>query len=168
LQRQGGVLRICAGDQEIALYLSNGRIDLARSQNLPASFKLGRFLVEDSVVSRELLAPLLDQTNADRLLGEELIEQSHATAEQVKAALKRQTSELVYEAVRWKTGRFFFDNNVGCLEATLAGLDLAPGGLLMEGFRRVDEWQLIEGSFKFDDVLVTDEAVLSRYGQTQE
>ena len=32
----------------------------------------------------------------------------------------------------------------------------------MEGFRRVDEWQLIEGSFKFDDVLRPDEVAIQR------
>ncbi len=168
LQRQSGALRMCAGDQEIALYLANGRIDIAKSKNLPASFRLGRFLVEDSVVSRELLEPLASEAESDRLLGEELIERSRATEEQIREALRRQTSELVYEAVRWRSGRFYFENNEGCPEATLAALQLAPGGLLMEGFRRVDEWQLIEGSFKFDDVLRCDEAVMNRYGQTQE
>jgi hypothetical protein len=32
----------------------------------------------------------------------------------------------------------------------------------MEGFRRVDEWRLIEGSFDFDDVLYADPTALER------
>src|SRR5690606_29479878 len=77
-------------------------------------------------------------------------------------------SELVYEAVRWRNGRFTFDVDQSCPEAALAQLGLAPGGLLMEGFRRVDEWQLIEGSFKFDDVLLADQAAVARLSERSE
>lgn len=164
LQRQTGGLKISYGDQEIVLYLSDGRIDLVKSAHLPLSFRLGRFLLEDGVVEAEALQALMEETvEKKRLLGEELLKQGLASADQVQVALKRQSSELVYEVVRWNTGRFTFDVNASCAEATLAHLQLAPGGLLMEGFRRVDEWQLIEGSFKFDDVLLKDDVAIERY-----
>lgn len=165
LQRQTGALRISYGDQEIVLYLGTGRVDFASSTNLPASFRLGRFLVEDGVVSREQLDPVLQDSETRRLLGEELERRGIASPDQVQGALKRQTCELVYEAVRWRNGRFTFDVDQSCPEATLAQLALAPGGLLMEGFRRVDEWQLIEGSFQFDDVLTVDQAAVERLSE---
>ncbi len=168
LQRQTGALRITYGDQEIALYLAEGRIDFASSSNLPMSFKLGRFLVEDGIITREQLDPMLQDSASRRLLGEELEQRGMAKAEQIRGALRRQTSELVYEAVRWKNGRFTFDVDQSCPEAALAQLSMAPGGLLMEGFRRVDEWQLIEGSFKFDDVLHTDAAAIARLSERSE
>jgi hypothetical protein len=34
----------------------------------------------------------------------------------------------------------------------------------MEGFRRVDEWRLIEGSFDFDEVLFPDPVAIERLG----
>ncbi len=164
LQRQTGALRIAYGDQEIILYMSDGRLDLARSAHLPLSFRLGRYLLEDGVLTNQQLQELTSSVAASkRLLGEEIIKQELATQDQVGAALKRQSSELVYEAVRWKSGRFTFEVGASCAEATLAQLGLAPGGLLMEGFRRVDEWQLIEGSFKFDDVLLKDPVAIERY-----
>lgn len=162
LQRQTGALTITGGNREIRLYLSDGRIDLAKSQNLPLSFRLGRFLVEDGLLSRDELAPFLQDSETKDLLGEALMAAGRATKEQVYKALRRQTSEIVYEAVRWSQGRFVFENGESCPEATLAQLKMAPGGLLMEGFRRVDEWQLIEGSFKFDDVLRPDETAIER------
>ncbi|HEX2730372.1 MAG TPA: DUF4388 domain-containing protein [Polyangiaceae bacterium] len=169
LQRQTGALHINYGDQAIAIYLVNGRIDFARATNLPMSFRLGRFLVEDGVVTREQLSPVVDGSRPERrLIGEELERRGFATPDQVKLALKRQSSELVYESVRWKQGRFNFDVGDSCPEATMAQLSLAPGGLLMEGFRRVDEWQLIEGSFKFDDVLVVDAAAVERISERSE
>jgi hypothetical protein len=104
----------------------------------------------------------LEDKDTKNLLGESLVATGRASTEQIQKALRRQTSEVVYEAVRWRSGRFTFENGESSPEATLAQLALAPGGLLMEGVRRVDEWQLIEGSFKFDDVLKPDENAISR------
>ena len=169
LQRQTGALKISYGDQEIAFFLGDGRIDLARASRLPASFLLGRFLVEDGVADRRRLDGVLSEPGSQtRLLGESLISAQIATETQVREALKRQTSELAYEAVRWKSGRFMFHVGQSSPEATLARLGLAPGGLLMEGFRRVDEWQLIEGSFQFDDLLLPDPAGIERLGEHSE
>lgn len=169
LQRQTGALRIAYGNQEICFYFADGRIDLAKGVNLPHSFLLGRFLVEDGVVERRRLDSLLGESGASaRLLGETMVERKLALEEQVREALKRQTSELAYEAVRWKNGRFTFSIGQSVPEATLAHLALAPGGLLMEGFRRVDEWQLIEGSFQFDDVLAPDRGAIERLGTRAE
>lgn len=165
LQRQTGVLKISYGNQEIAFFFGEGRIDLGKSANLPSNFLLGRFLVEDGVVERKRLDSVLDEPDAvPRLLGETMVERQLAGEAQVREALRRQTSELVYESVRWKNGRFMFHVGQSSPEATLAHLGMAPGALLMEGFRRVDEWQLIEGSFQFDDVLVPDKVAIERLG----
>jgi hypothetical protein len=162
LQRQTGTLRIENGNRSIKLFLSDGRIDLGKTENLALSFRIGRFLVEDGLLTREELEPFLEDKDTKNLLGESLVETGRASTEQIQKALRRQTSEVVYEAVRWRSGRFTFENGESSPEATLAQLALAPGGLLMEGVRRVDEWQLIEGSFKFDDVLKPDENAISR------
>jgi hypothetical protein len=44
-------------------------------------------------------------------------------------------------------------------------LGLETSALVMEGFRRVDEWRLIEGSFDFDDVLFPDPVAIERLGE---
>jgi hypothetical protein len=46
--------------------------------------------------------------------------------------------------------------------AVKAALGLPCGALVMEGFRRVDEWRLIEGSFDFDEVLYCDQVAIER------
>jgi hypothetical protein len=52
------------------------------------------------------------------------------------------------------------------IPAEVAGVRLALSisALVMEGFRRVDEWRLIEGTFDFDEVLARDEAAIERVG----
>src|SRR5882724_1535410 len=166
LQRQTGVLSIFTRQSEITLYVKMGRLEFAASRGLRIEFRIGRYLVEDAAITREELNTVLDnRAGSKRLLGELLVQLGMATEEHVRRALVRQTTELVYEVVRWKTGRFAFTVGAENLAATKAALGIETGGLVMEGFRRVDEWRLIEGSFDFDEVLYHDTVAIERLGQ---
>ncbi len=166
LQRQSGVLSIFTRYSEITLYVKQGRLEFAASRGLRVEFRIGRYLVEDGAITRDELQTVLDnRAGSKRLLGELLIQLGMATEEQVKRALVRQTTELVYEVVRWNKGRFAFSVGAETPAATKAGLTIETGGLVMEGFRRVDEWRLIEGSFDFDEVLYHDTVAIERLGE---
>jgi hypothetical protein len=166
LQRQSGMLVISRPEAEIQVYLSEGKLDLVQGRGLPVGFRLGRYLIEDGVIEREALRAILESpSSGKRLLGEILIGQGQATPEQIQAALRRQTCELIYELVRWEKGRFAFYEGAISPESTMAELGLAAVALLMEGFRRVDEWRRIEGSIDFDEVLFQDTAVIERAGR---
>jgi len=162
LQRQTGALSVFTREAEITLYVRNGRIDFASWRGLRSEFLFGRYLVEDGATTKDQLASALDTKNAGKLVGEALLELGHATREAVVRALVRQTSELVYEVVRWKNGRFSFSVGVDHPPAVKAALAMETSSLVMEGFRRVDEWRLIEGSFDFDDVLYRDQGAIER------
>jgi CheY-like chemotaxis protein len=166
LQRQTGVLSVFTRQSEITLYVKMGRLDFAASRGLRIEFRIGRYLVEDGAVTREELNTVLDnRAGSKRLLGELLTQLGMTTEDHVRRALVRQTTELVYEVVRWKTGRFAFSVGAENLAASTAALGIETGGLVMEGFRRVDEWRLIEGSFDFDEVLYHDTVAIERLGQ---
>jgi len=166
LQRQTGVLSIFTRQSEITLYVKQGRLDFAASRGLHVEFRIGRYLVEDSAITRDELQTVLDnRAGSKRLLGELLIQLGMTNEDQVRRALVRQTHELVYEVVRWKAGRFAFTVGVDNPAATKASLSIETGGLVMEGFRRVDEWRQIEGSFDFDEVLYHDTVAIERLGQ---
>ena len=169
LQRQTGALFISSPAGEITLFIQNGRLDLAQARGLPPSFRLGRYLLQQGAVGREELAHFLDnRAGSKRLIGDALVQLGLTTEAQVASALKLQTSELVYEVVSWKQGRFTFTGDASSPEATLAQLGLTPGGIVMEGYRRVDEWRLIEGSFDFGDVLVKDPLAIERLAESSE
>ena len=166
LQRQTGVLSIFTRQSEITLYIKAGRLEFAASRGLRVEFRIGRYLVEDNTITRDELHTVLDnRAGSKRLLGELLIQLGMANEDQIKRALVRQTQELIYEVVRWKIGRFAFSVGSDNPAATKAALGLETGGLVMEGFRRVDEWRLIEGSFDFDEVLYHDTVAIERLGQ---
>jgi len=161
MQRQTGALKLMQRSTEVTLYLGQGNLDYAASKGLPREYLLGRYLVQSKAVSRKDLRNVLEnRAGSLRLLGETLVRLQLVTEEQVKRALVQQTSELLYEVVRWKKGRFQFvaaaDNPI----AKKSELQLAVGGLILEGFRRVDEWQLIEDSFDFNEVLFRDQAAI--------
>jgi CheY-like chemotaxis protein len=165
LQRQTGALSIASPSAEIILYVRDGAIDLAQARGLPLSFRLGRYLVQQGALRREDLTHFLEnRADSKRLIGDALVQLELVTDANVTAALKEQTSELVYEVVGWKMGRFTFARDVTCPEATLSPLALAPGGIVMEGFRRVDEWRLIEGSFDFGDTLQSEPQAIELVG----
>jgi hypothetical protein len=129
-------------------------------------FLLGRYLVDIGAVTREELGNVLDHRSGNkRLLGELLVQLGMVTEDQVRRALTRQTSELLYEAVRWNAGRFAFTVGAENPAAAKAALAMETGPLVMEGFRRVDEWRLIEGSFDFDEVLFKDAVAIDRLGE---
>jgi hypothetical protein len=169
LQRQTGALSIASPNAEITLYVRDGMLDLAQARGLPAWYRLGRYFVRKGVISQDELSHFLDhRAGSKRLIGDALLQLDMVTEAQVTDALKMQTSELVYEVVGWKQGRFTFTRDATCPEATLTQLGLAPGGIVMEGFRRVDEWRLIEGSFDFDDTLQRDTSAAERLTETAE
>ncbi|MEO6600188.1 MAG: response regulator [Polyangiaceae bacterium] len=166
LQRQTGVLSIFTRQSEITLYIKLGRLEFAASRGLRVEFRIGRYMVEDNTITRDELQTVLDnRAGSKRLFGELLIQLGMANEDQVRRALVRQTHELIYEVVRWKIGRFAFSVGSENPAATKAALGLETGGLVMEGFRRVDEWRLIEGSFDFDEVLYHDTVAIERLGQ---
>jgi CheY-like chemotaxis protein len=166
LQRQSGALSVFTKYSEVTLYIRQGRVDFASARGLRGEFLVGRYLVEIGAVTRDELANVLGHRGGTkRLLGELLVQLGMVTEDQVRRALARQTSELVYEVVRWNAGRFAFTIDAENPAAVKAALGLEAGALVMEGFRRVDEWRLIEGSFDFDEVLYQDTVALERLGE---
>jgi DNA-binding response OmpR family regulator len=164
LQHQTGALVISNRKSEITLFVREGNIDFARSRGVRDEFLLGRYLVESGAISREDLDTVLAQRSGSRrLLGDLLKDLGLVEPEAITHAITRQTSELVYEVVRWKVGRFTFTVGIPP-EVASVRLGLSTSALVMEGFRRVDEWRLIEGTFDFEETLARDETAIDRVG----
>ena len=98
------------------------------------------------------------------LFGRDLVMRGLLSEAQLKRAMARQTAELTYETLRWSHGTFHFRRSKLLPEiAADAALGLNVDTLLLEGFRRVDEWRLIERDVRnFDLIFVRDEDRISR------
>jgi CheY-like chemotaxis protein len=156
-QAQSGVLVVRSFDgKAISLCLSKGTVDLVLARGTPVDLRLGRYIVAEGLMDQDELAPLL-QRAGQGLLGRRLMKLGSVTEEELKRALARQSSELVYEALRWPRGTFSFSRFAKRPEADEAALGLPMTSILMEGLRRVDEWRLIEEQIdSFDRVPLID------------
>jgi DNA-binding response OmpR family regulator len=109
--------------------------------------------------------PRDEVSSARRLLGDILVDSGRVTREQLRDALARQSSELVYEVLRWPRGRFEFRRETLPALAESARLGLPVASVVMEGFRRVDEWRLVEASLgSFESVLQKDAVAVEAVG----
>lgn len=159
-QRQTGLLSIRSGEAEVVVYLREGLVDLVQGRGMPSKLRFGRYFVEEGLISREELEAVLRDKSPSKLMGELLVEVGVVQEEAVRKMLRRQSSELIYEILRWQKGRFSFSHRPFPPEATDARLGLPIASVVMEGFRRIDEWQLMEESFDFDGVLLKDDVAL--------
>jgi CheY-like chemotaxis protein len=150
-QRHSGALRVTHGETKarIEIYFRGGRVDFATAVGVAEEYLIGRFVVETGEVAPEALAGVLEAraraVAPAPLFGADLLARGLVSRETLALALARQTSELCYETLRWPTGFFQFRPS-GALPpaAREAALQLSVDRLLLEGYRRVDEWRVIE------------------------
>jgi CheY-like chemotaxis protein len=174
-REQSGVLRVVntRTRAQVELVFRDGRIDFAGAVGVAEEFLLGRFAVERGDVTAEALEKVLDErrkaSGKPPLFGADLVARGLLTPAQLRRAMSRQTSELCYETLRWTHG-FFQLRRVDDAGADGALVELARGAalginvdrLLLEGFRRVDEWRVIERVVdNFDRVFVRDETKIN-------
>ncbi|MEZ4256109.1 MAG: response regulator [Polyangiales bacterium] len=151
-QRRSGVLLVRQESRRIAVCFRDGCIDLALGQGGEREFLLGRYFVERGWVTPELLDEHAATNGDGEWLGARLVAAAVVTREQLRDALVTQTSELLYEALRWKRGTFHWSHGAERPEANDARLRLPMVQILMEGLRRLDEWRLIEEQIRDFDM----------------
>lgn len=170
-QAQTGTLSLSHAEARLEVFLRQGRIDFATARGVPEEFLLGRFLVESGQMTAGALSGILElralYPEGKGLLGADLIQRKLISPEGLRKAMSLQTQALVFEGLRWGSGRFRF--NTAAELPTLAreaALALPIDALIMEGLRRVDEWRLIEREIgDFAMVFVRNEEKLTTFGR---
>lgn len=171
LQAQRGMLEIESDDPDlhpgagVRVALRDGRIDLCLGSRLGDEFLLGRYVSGLGMASREVVERAASVADG-ALLGERLLRAGEITRVDLARALTRQSCEVLYEVLRWRRGRFRFFAGDAPRAASAAALGLASDTLVMEGFRRVDEWHVIRDAVPSERaVLVRDDAGLLHASQ---
>ncbi|MBI4509563.1 MAG: response regulator [Deltaproteobacteria bacterium] len=167
-QSQAGILQVQRASAAVDVFFRQGKIDLAAARGVSEEFLLGRFILESQVMTKQDLdAFLKSRTPGSKLLGDQLVKLGYLSEGELRRAIVRQTCELIYEILRWNHGRFAFTSTRDlppvAVQAAL-GLDIEE--ILMEGFRRVDEWHLIEREIEnFDLVFLRNEDAVTQMGR---
>lgn len=167
-QKHTGILTARRGAGHLEIVFNRGRIDLASATGMSDELVIGRFLLEAELITKdELDAVIATRDSTSGLLGTDLIGQGRVSEADLSHALARQTAELIYEALRWNFGTFSLAPGSDLPKAAVdAALGLDVEGILMEGFRRVDEWHLIEREIDdFEMVFLRNEDAVAQMGR---
>jgi len=163
-QLHTGTLRVLNTETSarIELYFQAGRVDFGAAVGVAEELLIGRFTVETGDITPEALTHLLAEraraTGPLPLFGADLVARGLISEQALSLALSRQTSELAYETLRWRAGFFQFRGGELPAAAREARLGLNVDRMLLEGYRRVDEWRVIEREIAdLDDVFVRNE-----------
>ncbi len=164
-QRHTGTLRVLNSDAgaRIEIYFQSGRVDFAAAVGVSEEFLIGRFTVETGDVTAAALTSVLEERARAKgplpLFGADLVARGLLSQEALTLAISRQTSELAYETLRWRAGFFQFRRGgEPPAAAREASLQLNVDRMLLEGYRRVDEWRVIEREIAdLDEIFIRNE-----------
>jgi CheY-like chemotaxis protein len=168
LQSQTGVLHVETTLLSLDIFFWEGKIDFVQALRATPALLLGRVLVAEGAMRAKELELFLRYRRPHKLLGSQLVQLGLVQVEELRLALARQSSELIYELLRQRSGRFTFRQvQVPPLYAQEFRLALSTDALLMEGYRRVDELQLIEQRIgSRQNVFACDPHAVERFGHS--
>ncbi len=142
-QTKTGVLHLASKEEEVHIAFSNGNIVRADSASRRRRDLLGTMLVNAAVLPQKRLEEALEvQKRTLQRLGDILVEKGFISREQLKETYQLQVSETIYRLFGWKTGTYEFEQGAVEFDPALIS-PIRSDGILMEGFRRVDEWPAI-------------------------
>ncbi len=137
--QKNGTLILTNVRKETGVVFRDGAVVYATSNQ--EQFRLGAVLLRKQMLSSEQGEAIdaLMRSNGGRF-GEVAVRQGFLTDDQVRDFLKVQVSEILYDAFVWDGGDFSFTEEMRLPDhAVTIALDLP--NLLLEGARRIDQWE---------------------------
>lgn len=148
------------------IYFDRGRICYASIVN--RRDRLGDILVKHGKITQAALDAAIERQSRTRgkRLGEILVEDGALSRVELEHYMRVQIEEAVYFLFTWTAGNFNFESDIRPDTQDFL-VSINPESLLLEGARRVDEWNLIEKKVpSFDLIFTIDRDRLSLSGVT--
>ncbi|MFL5300510.1 MAG: DUF4388 domain-containing protein [Anaeromyxobacteraceae bacterium] len=141
-QAKSGTLHHESKDEEVHIFFSDGNV-VSADAGRKAKDRLGGLLVRAGLLTRDDLARALEaQRRTLRRLGDVLVDLALVSKQDLRDITRLQTTETVYRLFHWKDGTYEFESGeVEWDKETVT--PLRAESVLMEGFRRIDEWPLV-------------------------
>lgn len=142
-----GILSLRRDEEEVRVAFRDGHITGASST--ARTVRLGDMLLYAGRITRQGLEEALEAQEGSggtpKFLGDILIQRGLVTQEDLRSLIELQVKEAVWDLFNWEEGSFRFEQSkvrkAGVIEVKL---DVEP--LLLEGSRRLDEWQAIRAN----------------------
>jgi hypothetical protein len=113
---------------------------------------LGQFLIRERMVSEEeLFKALIGQEEKGRLIGSILVSEGVLAEDDLRLALQAKAVETIYDLFLWPEGEFDFKEGEFPYDV-LIHWETPVTPVILEGIRRVDEWNRIRAVFPTMDV----------------
>jgi hypothetical protein len=143
--RKTGTLVLQRGSIQKKISFDEGTVHSSWS-NDPAE-SLGQFLVRGRKVTEEqLFKALLKQEELGRPLGTVLVGDGVLDEDTLRESLRAKAEETIFNVFLWREGQFEFKDGDPPVDVPVH-LDLTVQAVVMEGIRRVDEWERIRTVF---------------------
>jgi Domain of unknown function (DUF4388) len=139
--RQTGTLRVTNAEITKKIYIEKGVIVSCTSTD-PREF-LGHFLVSQGAIDEAgLQGAIIEQDRQKGMLGQLLVQRGAITEDRLNEMLRIKAEEAIFDLFTWTSGQFrFIDDDLPSYELVPISLDVQ--GLVLEGMRRLDEWERI-------------------------
>jgi hypothetical protein len=150
-QTKTGRLVLKSGNDEVEVYFIDGNVVFASEKQRNSKNLLGNLLLRAELLSKDQLDEALSvQQRTLKRLGDILIETSVVTQVQLAQMMRLQTTETLYKLFSWKNGSYeFSQEDVDPARSTFE--PIRAENLLLEGFRRMDEWPQLRKKVPWTD-----------------
>lgn len=143
-QAKTGVLYIKSKSEEVEVSFLEGNVVRALSKTRRSRELLGSLLVGTGLVTETELDEALEiQKRTLKRLGDILVAEGKVTSDQLREMTQLQTTETLYKLFAWKNGTYEFVQQDVEHDPAQGG-PIRPESVLMEGFRRIDEWPMVK------------------------
>lgn len=155
LSKKTGVLRMRRADgSEGNVWFRDGEVFFAES-NWHRE-RLGERLVTAQKITPSALTRVLQLRAAEpengRRLGRILVDEGYITDAVLEAFVREQVLEPIFDLMRWEEGEFDFEMTPQTPEEDI-GLAVSIENIVMEGARRLEEWERIKKKVPSTDVV---------------
>jgi hypothetical protein len=142
-QQKSGILQIESPDGQVDVTFNDGNVAAAIEKKRDKSNLLGSLLLRAEMITPEQLEEALnEQSRTLKRLGDILVNRALLSEMQLSQLARMQATETLYRLFHWKQGTYEFTQ--GPVEPGKSSFEpLKAQAILLEGFRRMDEWPLV-------------------------
>jgi hypothetical protein len=143
-QTKTGRLTLKNGADEVDVFFIEGTVIFATEKSRESRELLGSLLLRAELLTKEKLDEALGtQQRTLKRLGDILVESGTVTRPQLAQMMRLQTTETLYKLFSWKNGSYEFSQEA--VDPAKRAFDpIRAESVLLEGFRRMDEWPALK------------------------
>ncbi|HTO96580.1 MAG TPA: DUF4388 domain-containing protein [Myxococcales bacterium] len=150
-QTKTGRLTLKTGQAEVEVSFKDGTVIFATDKARNSKDLLGSLLLRAELLTQEQLDQALNtQQRTLKRLGDILTESNVVSPAQLSQMMRLQTTETLYKLFSWKNGSYEFSQEE--VDPARGAFDpIRAESVLLEGFRRMDEWPALKKKLPWSD-----------------